>query len=122
MAQMKLLRRVRSLCGIVVQHNVGSMEVQVQRVADRVLVLLGEAVKVHASELTGPPAPRPTAEVARADWALAEVGGQIEGGERVGEVWAASMVGVLGIGGVGKTTAAALVAAEAGKMGFGGVV
>ena len=29
MAQMKLLRRVRSLCGIVVQHNVGSMEVQV---------------------------------------------------------------------------------------------
>ena len=25
MAQMKLLRRVRSLCGIVVQHNVGSM-------------------------------------------------------------------------------------------------
>ena len=70
MAQMKLLRRVRSLCGIVVQHNVGSMVVQVQRVADRVLVLLGEAVKVHASELTGPPAPRPTAEVARADWAL----------------------------------------------------
>ena len=39
MAQMKLLRRVRSLCGIVVQHNVGSMVVQVQRVADRVLVL-----------------------------------------------------------------------------------
>ena len=41
---------------------------------------------------------------------------------REGEVGAASMVGVLGIGGVGKTTAAALVAAEAGTMGFGGVV